>query len=376
MRNLFLIADYRVHFDRMMMAELMQQVRHRDRFRLMTSYGGVTRPEEDTLSIPSRADAVVGFFRHKAWIPWLNQHGLPAVNLSSVDGLADLHRVCDHNSAIVHLAFEHLRTRGYRHFCALEYENSYSIERTRNHAFLEEAEASGCRTYGTVAFRREEQGRGCIRALREFPKPLGLFAPTAISAAYCVQALVENEVSVPGEIGVVTVNVDDFAYGICGRQISSVHSDFRTLASTALDLAHRLTDGTSGSEREEYLIPPDTMEEGDTTDAMAVDHPGLKKALDVIHQDRGDLLTLDQVARQARVPRRTMEDQFVKRLGVTAGKYMLRRRMERAKRMLREGDASVEEISEACGYAERPSFHLAFKREEGMTPVQYRNRYG
>ncbi len=66
---------------------------------------------------------------------------------------------------------------------------------------------------------------------------------------------------------------------------------------------------------------------------------------------------------------------FKKKFGVSPTEYIRMRRMERAKALLREEDASVEDILHRVGFSDRSAFYHAFSAETGMTPAEYRARH-
>jgi transcriptional regulator GlxA family with amidase domain len=72
---------------------------------------------------------------------------------------------------------------------------------------------------------------------------------------------------------------------------------------------------------------------------------------------------------------RTFKRRFTATTGHTPIAYVQRVRVERAKRMLEAGDASIDEISWAVGYEDPASFRRLFKRLTGLTPGAYRQRF-
>ncbi|MCL2448454.1 MAG: AraC family transcriptional regulator [Polyangiaceae bacterium] len=63
---------------------------------------------------------------------------------------------------------------------------------------------------------------------------------------------------------------------------------------------------------------------------------------------------------------------FKKSFGVSPYQYVLRRRVERAKALLRGRAESIGEVAVACGFATQSHFTSAFKARTGLTPRAYR----
>jgi AraC family transcriptional regulator len=51
-----------------------------------------------------------------------------------------------------------------------------------------------------------------------------------------------------------------------------------------------------------------------------------------------------------------------------------RQRIEQAKTLLRDPNLDLTQIAIILGYANQSSFGVAFKRETGLTPMQWRRR--
>ena len=64
---------------------------------------------------------------------------------------------------------------------------------------------------------------------------------------------------------------------------------------------------------------------------------------------------------------------FKKETGVTIWDYLIRIRMEEAKKMLLETAQKTYEISEKIGYDDPSYFGRLFKKYTGFTPVEYRD---
>jgi AraC-like DNA-binding protein len=67
---------------------------------------------------------------------------------------------------------------------------------------------------------------------------------------------------------------------------------------------------------------------------------------------------------------------FKAAFGETPHQYLMTRRMERAKALLRDGDLSVTAVCFAVGFSSLGSFSAQFKRLVGESPSAYRERDG
>jgi AraC-like DNA-binding protein len=66
---------------------------------------------------------------------------------------------------------------------------------------------------------------------------------------------------------------------------------------------------------------------------------------------------------------------FKKSMGCTFTKYLTRKRMEAAKRLLGRTDMPIQEIADRVGCGDYFQFNKTFKRETGFTPGKYRKEH-
>ena len=87
-------------------------------------------------------------------------------------------------------------------------------------------------------------------------------------------------------------------------------------------------------------------------------------------------LDVPALARSAHVSESHFSRSFKAAFGETPHQYLLSRRMERAKALLRAGELSVTEVCLAVGFTSLGSFSTQFRRFVGESPTSYRNRTG
>ncbi len=85
-------------------------------------------------------------------------------------------------------------------------------------------------------------------------------------------------------------------------------------------------------------------------------------------------LDVPALARSAHVSESHFSRSFRAAFGETPHRYLLTRRIERAKALLRAGDLTVTEVCLAVGFTSLGSFSATFTRLVGESPSAYRQR--
>jgi AraC family transcriptional regulator len=88
------------------------------------------------------------------------------------------------------------------------------------------------------------------------------------------------------------------------------------------------------------------------------------------HLDAGP--SLDEMAAVARISEYHFARQFKAATGLPPHQYVIARRVERAKQLLRDGDLSLAEVAASAGFSDQSQFCHHFKRLVGVTPRQFR----
>jgi AraC-like DNA-binding protein len=102
--------------------------------------------------------------------------------------------------------------------------------------------------------------------------------------------------------------------------------------------------------------------------------PALRRARDLIDREYAERLDLDRLASEAGYSRFHFSRSFAAAYGESPSAYLTRRRVERAKTLLREVNLSVTEICFLVGFESVGSFGSLFQRLVGCSPTAYRDR--
>ena len=100
----------------------------------------------------------------------------------------------------------------------------------------------------------------------------------------------------------------------------------------------------------------------------------LRRARDLMDREYARPLEVAELARAALMSSAHFSRQFRAAYGETPYAYLMTRRIERAKALLRRGDMSVTEVCTEVGCSSLGSFSARFTELVGETPTAYRAR--
>ena len=98
-------------------------------------------------------------------------------------------------------------------------------------------------------------------------------------------------------------------------------------------------------------------------------------AQEFIEQNYTERLTVDDLAKQFAVGRRSFERRFKKATNNSIVEYIQRVKIEAAKRSFESSRKNITEVMFDVGYTDTKAFRTVFKKITGITPIEYRNKY-
>jgi transcriptional regulator GlxA family with amidase domain len=108
----------------------------------------------------------------------------------------------------------------------------------------------------------------------------------------------------------------------------------------------------------------------------AHDDDGILKAQQLIEEQLAKAPSFDRLAKSVAMSRRNFVRRFKRATGNAPREYVQRVRIEAAKRALEQTGRPVADVSTAVGYEDVVAFRKQFQRWTGLTPSEYRLRYG
>lgn len=100
----------------------------------------------------------------------------------------------------------------------------------------------------------------------------------------------------------------------------------------------------------------------------------VEQIIQYIHKHYYEPISLESMAEVWNYSIQYLSRQFKRRTGRSPIEYVIQTRMAKAKELLIQTDATVQEIAVSVGYSDVFYFTRLFKKQVGTTPVQYKNK--
>lgn len=105
---------------------------------------------------------------------------------------------------------------------------------------------------------------------------------------------------------------------------------------------------------------------------LSLDDPMLAEAINIMQSHLENVLPIPTIARRVKVPLRTMQVHFQKRLSQTPHEYYLNLRLTAAKRTIEQTEMHVTDVAATYGFGSASAFARAFRRRFRFSPVEAR----
>lgn len=115
---------------------------------------------------------------------------------------------------------------------------------------------------------------------------------------------------------------------------------------------------------------------GENLDMRAVsDDYSVARAQHYMEQHYAENITVSKLAELGYVSSSCFNRKFKKEIGLTPIEYLIEIRIKRAKTLLRRKNISITDIAMRCGFGSSAHFSSCFQNRMGVTPTEYRNKF-
>lgn len=274
------------------------------------------------------------------------------------------------------LAAEHLLERQFRHFAYVGLEDR-AWSRRRELAFTERLREAG---FTPFIYRQPVKQRDRVWEkeqelmaswIQSLPTPLGLFACNDDRGRQVLESCRLVGLHVPEDVAVLGVDNDDVFCELSDPPLSSVALNAETAGYRAAELLDGMMQGKIRKPRR-IMVEAVGVVTRRSTEVIAVKDYDVATALQFIRREQGKGISVNRVAEEVAMSRRSLEKRFRETIGRTILEEMQLVRLERAKRLLLETTYSISKVAEISGFGSTGYFIQFFQKRVGKTPRKYR----
>lgn len=308
--------------------------------------------------------------------------GVATVNVSSRLSDLPLPTVVSDNEAIGTLAARHLMEKGLKSFAfAGPMDLDHNVQRLAGftqtletagyspdvleirfiHRFLEYDQQSIVNTH----FLGQQ--------LSTLKQPVGVLAPHDDMGCWAIKACIESNLQVPSQVAVLGVNNFELLCNFTTPPLTSVAQASLKIGFEAARMLDQLMSGVTPDE-DPMLIRPFGVVARQSSDLLAIDDQYVAHTLRYIrnHADQG--INVPDILDHVSLSRRSLEIRFKKAMGHSIEQELINVRLARAKSLLTETTMPITQVALNSGYQSSTGFSVAFRKETGMSPRDYRKQ--
>jgi len=284
------------------------------------------------------------------------------------------------NAAIGRMAAKHLLKCGYNFFAFCGDGLNWSHQRCD--AFVQTIEEVGYKVQiykqPRSAKKRSWMFEQFILAdwLKSLAKPVGLMTCSDNRSLEVVEACKIAEIDIPTDVAILGVGDDDLFCNLSPQPLSSVAVSSEQSGYAAAELMDKMLKGKAKKTGQTITIHPTHVVQRQSTDMLAIDDKEIAEAIYYIRDNPKKLLQVDDVAEQANMSRRTLQNKFRDAIGLSVYDEIENVRTEYMAKLLRDTNMSISQIALTMGYSGPENISRLFRKVKGMTATQYRKQFG
>ena len=379
-RSVALLVETSNAYSRGLLDGVIDYMRHHEAW-------SISLPEQERGARPPkwlsrwRGDGIIARIETEQIARAVKRKKLPVVDVSAARHVPKIPWVETDDLAVAQLAAEHLLGRGFKHlaFCG-DAGFNWSVWRGQHFENIVRDAGAKCHVHesksrwdSSYSWNREK--RRLATWLERLPRPVGIMACYDIKAQQVLDVCRELEIAVPEEAAVIGVDNDRLLCDLADPPLSSVICNTHRTGYEAASLLDRMMSGEPVPP-EAHLIKPQGIETRQSTDILAIEDPHVAVAARFIREQACAGIQVTDVLQYVPYSRRVLDRRFLDSLGRTPHEEIARQRIDRVKQLLVETDLPLSVIASRVGFQHDEYMSVAFKKQVGQPPSNYRRSAG
>ena len=288
------------------------------------------------------------------------------------------------NLAIAKMGAEHFLSRGLKNFAYFGDDYPWYYSRDRGEKFREVISQAGFdvdiykppKSRSKKPVNPDSEQQYIADWVKLLPKPVAILANNDDRASRVVSACHLAQIIVPEQAAILGIDDDELVCDLSGLPISSIALNAERAGYEAAELLDAMMNGNVKKTNQRIIVKPNYVVTRRSTDIMAIEDIEIATAANFISNNSTVGINVNDVARAVSMSRRNLERRFLATMGRTILSEIKRVRVQAVKNTLVESNLSITKVAEMLGFTSIEHLSKYFKREAGMTPKQYRNKFG
>ncbi|MFC5051734.1 substrate-binding domain-containing protein [Rubritalea spongiae] len=326
-----------------------------------------------------KLDAAVCHINTDAVAKAAEELNIPVVNTTDSLVGCKLPLVDVNHFKVGEMAGTYLKSLGVKSFGYLGHA-TLQYSKQRQSAFLEAvsdvSEAHVCHVGYTPTITTMEEARESRRTMRKWveslPKPTAVFCSNDIPARDLADVCLELGIAVPKDISILGVDNDFVECRLSRPPLSSIDIPAARVGYTAAEMIDDMLNGKKLRYDGHYTPDPVRVVERESTTLNAVQDENVRKVLDYIDANISEVQKVEQLVALVPLSRRSLELRVQACLGRSLWDIVLEKRINYARVLLQQNELSLQQVSDACGFASSRRFYAIFRKYCGCNPTAFR----
>ncbi len=278
------------------------------------------------------------------------------------------------------MAAKYLINKGFKNFAFCGYSDTHwSVERMKSFSETVEQAHRKVAVYEQPMSKvrrlwKNETDR-MAEWLKSLPKPVGLMACSDDRSQHVLEACKIANLHVPEQIAIIGTDNDELLCELSNPTLSSVAFNLEKAGYEAARLLDELMDGKP-MEGQKIVAQPTSVITRQSTDILAIEDTDVAAAIRYIREHARSMIQVQDVVDATTISRRSLEQRFRKALNRSILDEVKRVHMDQIERMLVETNFSIKKICLSLGHNSVDNISRYFKQYTGLSPSEYRKKYG
>ncbi|MDP3179567.1 MAG: DNA-binding transcriptional regulator [Spirochaetaceae bacterium] len=322
-----------------------------------------------------KGDGIIARIESEEQASRLDALGLPLVDVAGAHKRKSFRAVTNDDALTGRAAARHLEYCGFRRFAFLGVAGTGWSARRRSG--FEDALGQAW-----PAFERElawweaqvEGDESLASFLRGLELPCALFACNDTTGLRATELARRLGIAVPESLAILGVDNEDILCELASPSLSSIALDCETIGYEAARALDSVLDGDGPAEGSRIEVPPRDVSERESTRVYCCPDQLVARAATYIRGHAHEGIDVDDILSVVAASRRSLEIRFREAMGRSLHDEIVRARLARAKKLMRESGEGLDSIASASGFGALGRFHAVFKELEGTSPGEWRKR--